>query len=107
MELQKEWMDKAEKEKGITKGKMPQEMFRSIDGISKASYLQGVTEMLIAVKSKAIMPNESELEQMADNYISQFLPHINTTGHWIGYQEGYKKAIFDILHELKSIKPNV
>ena len=30
-----------------------------------------------------------DVEQMADEYIKQFLPHVDTTGHWIGFQAGY------------------
>lgn len=35
---------------------------------------------------------EAEIEKMADEYCKEFLPGVDTTGHWLGFQEGYKKA---------------
>jgi hypothetical protein len=39
---------------------------------------------------------ELKLQEYADNYVAQYLPHVDTTGHWLGFQDGYKKAIQDI-----------
>jgi len=29
---------------------------------------------------------------LANKYIEQYLPHVDTTGHWLGFIDGYKAA---------------
>jgi hypothetical protein len=35
------------------------------------------------------------IENQADEYIKQYLPYVDTTGHWLGFQDGYKQALID------------
>lgn len=34
-----------------------------------------------------------DVQKLADEYIKQYLPHVDTTGHWIGFQDGFQKAL--------------
>lgn len=39
---------------------------------------------------------ESKAQLKADEYIKQFLPHVDTTGHWIGCIDGFKQRQSEI-----------
>jgi hypothetical protein len=89
-ELPKEWQQEAEKYSWAIN--------------DQESYLDGATAYKQAVEKETIVA-ESELEQFADNYVAQYLPHVDTTGHWIGFQEGYKKAMADMKFKLTTLTP--
>jgi hypothetical protein len=38
---------------------------------------------------------KQSIENQADEYIKQYLPYVDTTGHWLGFQDGYKQALID------------
>ena len=95
MTLPKEWIDKVKSEK---------EKYETSDVGFRTGYEQGATAYKQAVEKETTV-NESELEQFADNYVAQYLPHVDTTGHWIGFQDGYKKAMADIKFKLTTLTP--
>jgi hypothetical protein len=87
MTLPKEWLQEAKE-----------------NGYIQFDYTHGATAYKQAVEKETTV-NESELEQFADNYVAQYLPHVDTTGHWIGFQQGYKKAMADMKFKLTTLTP--
>jgi len=97
MTLPKEWIDKAKAYKeDILHLDIPED--------TENDFLNGATAYKQAVEKETTI-NESELEQFADNYVAQYLPHVDTTGHWVGFQDGYKKAMADMKFKLTTLKP--
>jgi hypothetical protein len=110
MTLPKEWQQEAER---ITKEENYQSHYVNeltnnqklvFDYALNEGFINGATAYKQAVEKETTV-NESELEQFADNYVAQYLPHVDTTGHWIGFQDGYKKAMADMKFKLTTLTP--
>lgn len=41
---------------------------------------------------------KKKYEQAADKYVEQFLPHVDTTGHWLGFQAG-AEHVYDSVYD--------